>query len=391
MFHDNALYIHVPFCKRKCEYCSFVSEEGREKDIPLYSEALVQEIALRVAGKKIMSIYFGGGTPSLLSGAQIEKILSVIRSTCLVKRDAEITIEANPGTVDHEYLSILRQSGINRLSLGIQSFNDSELALLGRIHSAVQAEEIISFARAAGFDNLSIDLIYGLPGQKVREWHTTLEHALTLNVEHISLYALTLEHDVPMQISIDDGSLPSPDPDIAADQYELAQDMLKKAGYVHYEISNWARSGKECRHNLVYWGNKPYIGVGVAAHSCFAGHRSANTVSIDRYLDAYRRGGMPAMEMDEVITTELELAETMIMGLRLCRGVECAALRRRFNIDIEDYYGSQFDELVKYGLLERRGGRISLTRRGRLLSNEAFWRFLPDAQVPVLTGNICDS
>ncbi len=381
MFHGYALYIHVPFCRSKCGYCSFVSEQGREDDIPLYVEALIDEIARRAAGKEVSSIYFGGGTPSLLAGGQVEQLLEAVRSICIVKEKAEISLEANPGTVDIAFLSALRKLGINRLSLGIQSFQDNELTLLGRVHSAAQAQGAVGLARAAGFDNVSLDLIYGLPGGTLDGWRRTLERALLQDSEHISLYSLTLEGDVPLQRMIAAGELPPPDPDLTAAQYELAEDMLAAGGYIHYEISNWARPGRECRHNIVYWRNMPYIGVGVAAHSSLEGHRTGNTTCIDTYLDAYKRGTIAAFEIDETIDRELALAETIIMGLRLCCGIECAVVEDRFQIDVRDRFRRQIGELEGYGLLECGDGCIKLTQRGRLLANEVFWRFLPEAAV----------
>ena len=378
MSHGSALYIHVPFCRSKCRYCSFVSEQGRQADIPLYVEALKREIRLRAAGTKVTSIYFGGGTPSLLTCTQIIDILSVIESECSVEAGAEISVEANPGTIEEPYLIVLRKAGVNRLSLGIQSLNTRELSLLGRIHTARQGKEAVNLARAAGFDNISVDLIYGLPGQSLESWHNTLEEVLKLGTEHISLYSLTLEPHTPIYKAIEEGRLEPIDPDLGADQYETAEDVLADAGYEHYEISNWAFHGRECHHNLVYWHNLPYIGVGVAAHSCLNGHRLANTGDIDAYLAAFLQGSSSVTVMDEVIDNELELAETMILGLRLGQGINCAAIGRRFGVDIDARYSRQIAELAACGLLACDNTGIRLTRRGRLLANEVFWRFLPE-------------
>ncbi len=379
MSHNNALYIHVPFCRRKCGYCSFVSEQGREADIPSYVEAVKQEINARAAGRKITSVYFGGGTPSLLSAEQVADILSAAKSKCEIEEGIEITIEANPGTVNKAYLCALKEQGVNRLSLGIQSFNDEDLALLGRIHNAKQGREAVKAARAAGFENISLDLIYGLPGRERKQWQDTLLRAIEQDVEHLSLYCLTLESDTPMQRLIEERCLPPIDTDLAADQYELAEDMLAEVGYRHYEISNWAHPGRECFHNLVYWRNLPYIGLGAAAHSCMEGHRLSNTASIDTYMAAYIDGKDAAGEMDEVISPELELAETVILGLRLCCGVDYASVAARFGVDIQTHFSKQIAELADCGLLEYDSSHIKLTRAGRLLANEVFWRFLPEA------------
>jgi len=374
---DIAFYIHVPFCRHKCHYCSFVSYDYREADIPLYLSALKKELIRRAGGECIRSIYFGGGTPSLLSAKYVGDIISTISSLFTVDEAAEITIEANPGTINRAYLTAIRELGVNRLSLGVQSLNDRELALLGRIHTAAEARDAVQHARASGFDNLSIDLIYGLPGQTLSDWRHTLDEALTMRPEHLSLYALTLEAETPMWRAIKEGSLPEPDPDVSADQYELAEDMLAAHSYGHYEISNWATAGRECHHNLTYWRNMPYLGVGVAAHSCLDGHRLANTKSLDKYLAGFSGKSSPVPELDEEINPELELAETVILGLRLCEGMDLDDIHRRFGIDILVHYRQQVEEMVDAGLLEQAGKHIKLTRRGRLLSNEVFWRFLP--------------
>lgn len=375
---DIALYVHVPFCRRKCSYCSFVSYERREADIPVYIDALREELTRRAGGERVCSIYFGGGTPSLLSAEHIADLLNTIDSLFAVDGEAEITLEANPGTIDVGYLTDIRMLGINRLSLGMQSLNDNELALLGRIHKGAEAREAVRFARDAGFENLSIDLIYGLPGQTIPDWQNNLEQVIEMGPEHLSLYALTVEADTPMGRAIEEKSMPSVDPDLSANQYELAEDLLASHGYHHYEISNWAKRGRECYHNMAYWQNRPYLGVGVAAHSCLNGHRFANTQSIDNYLDAFSRNLWPVLESDEEISPRLQLAETVILGLRMCEGLCLDDIRNRFGVDLTAYYRQHIEDLVKSGLLDYNERNIKLTRRGRLLSNEVFWRFLPD-------------
>jgi oxygen-independent coproporphyrinogen-3 oxidase len=250
--------------------------------------------------------------------------------------------------------------------------------MLGRIHNAAEAKESVRMARAASVKNLNLDLIYGLPGQTNEDWRFSLEEALTLKPEHLSLYALTLDHEVPMQTMINTGTLPEVDPDLAADQYELAEDLLGKNGYIHYEISNWALPGYECRHNLVYWHNLPYMGVGVAAHSCLGGHRLANTRSLGKYLIGFSGGASWKPEMDEVISPPLELAETVILGLRLGEGISKETVNSRLGIDIMERFRPQIQEMTSAGLMEQSDRRLRLTSRGRLLSNEVFWRFLPE-------------
>ncbi|MFA5308930.1 MAG: radical SAM family heme chaperone HemW [Dehalococcoidales bacterium] len=375
---EIALYIHVPFCCRKCRYCSFVSYAGRGVDMPLYLRALAAEMKQRAGGERVRTIYLGGGTPSLLPADAIGGVLSLVDTLFTVDKDAEISMEANPGTVDGAYLATVRRLGINRLSLGVQSFSDAELTLLGRIHTAAQAVEAVRLARDAGFANINLDLIYGLPGQALADWRRSLEAALALAPEHLSLYALTLDEDTPLFREIQEGRLPEIDPDLAAEQYELAEDLLSADGYDHYEISNWARPGRACRHNLVYWNNEPYLGVGVAAHSCLDGRRFANDVSLDGYLQAFSGHALPTSALDEEITPALELAESAILGLRLGQGLDLASLRRRFGVDVVSLYREPIAEMTAAGLLERYDGRLRLTRRGRLLSNEVFWRLLPD-------------
>ncbi|MBI2288028.1 MAG: radical SAM family heme chaperone HemW, partial [Chloroflexi bacterium] len=291
---------------------------------------------------------------------------------------AELTLEANPDDVTLGKLQGFARVGVNRLSLGVQSLNDGELNLLGRIHTAAEARQAVKWARSAGFGNLNLDLIYGLPGQTRPDWQKTLDEVIKMGPEHLSLYCLSLENETPMWRAIKEHRLPDIDPDASADQYELAEDLLAAHGYHHYEISNWAKPGRECPHNLTYWQNRPYLGAGVAAHSYLDGHRLANTKSLDKYLAAFSHNLPPALDLDEVINPELELAETVILGLRLSQGIYLDDIRGRFSIDLLARYGRQVEEMVDADLLERTNRHIRLTPRGRLLSNEVFWRFLPE-------------
>jgi len=378
MTDSTALYIHIPFCRRRCAYCSFTSYEGREANIPAYVDALTRELALYPAGLPVSSIYFGGGTPSLLPVNQFDKLLSCIYPHFAVDETAEITIEANPGTVDGKYLSFIRSLGINRLSLGVQSLDDGELKTLGRIHTAADALRSMSIARHAGFDNINLDIIYGIPGRKSDIWLRMLKDIISLEPEHLSLYPLTLDGDEPLHEAIERGEAEPLDTDAAADQYELAGHMLASHGYLHYEISNWARPGYECRHNVTYWLMRPYIGAGVAAHSYFDGRRCANTSDLDRYMASLSSNTRPARDLEERIGPDIELAEAMILGLRLTSGIDTAAIRSRYKVDLLERYSDQVRELAGLGLIERDGGRIRLTGRGRLLGNQVFLRFMPD-------------
>ncbi len=337
---------------------------------------------MKVLGKETRgsTVYFGGGTPSLLSLDQVQRLLGALFGNAALRlhsKNAEVTLEANPGTLDYDYLRGLRGLGVNRLSLGVQSFDDALLRAMGRIHSAREALEAYYQAREAGFDNVNLDLIYGLPGQDLARWNDTLSRALALQPDHLSLYALTMEPDTPMGARVASGQLSLPDEDLVADMYVLAEELLEQAGYVHYEISNWAHSEtRECRHNLTYWRNQAYVGFGAGAHSYVDGYRYSNVPSPLEYIARLERGESP---VDEMFFTgkETEMAETMMLGLRLTReGVRRAAFRERFGRELDEAYAAPIQELVALGLLEDLGEPIRLTPRGRLLGNEAFARFL---------------
>ena len=429
---DCGLYVHIPFCRARCAYCDFNTYAGLEHLLADYVAALEREIEFHVSrfmfhvekpetwNLEHGTLYFGGGTPSLLSLRHFERILSAIRRTFALAKGAEITLEANPGTVDLAYLRGLRALGVNRLSLGVQSFDDATLRLLGRIHTAAEAVEAYRLARAAGFTNVNLDLIYGLPGQTLTHWRATLAQAVALAPDHLSLYALTLEHDVPLARRIARSELPPPDDDVAAAMYELAEETLAAAGYVHYEISNWARkvpSSKfqvpsctlnveretwnlelACRHDLVYWRNQPYLGFGAGAHSSWPagalpspGRRGAggevrggevwrrwrNVLHPAEYIARLQRGEDVAEEIQELDIPTV-MAETMILGLRLVQeGVRLADFQQRFGQDMREVYGAQLVELRELGLLEMDAEAVRLTPRGLLLGNEVFQRFLP--------------
>jgi oxygen-independent coproporphyrinogen-3 oxidase len=393
-----ALYVHIPFCQAKCPYCDFNSYAGLDGLMAPYVDALIVEMGLwREATRNapVNTVFFGGGTPSFLPLAETERIFAAIGRSFSAGGGphAEITVEANPGSADSARLDGLRRLGFNRLSLGIQSFQDDELRLLGRVHSAAEAHEAYRAARRAGFENVNLDLIYGLPDQPLAAWQRTLAEAIALRPEHLSLYALTLEEGTPLATDVARGRLPAPDPDLAADMYLWAGEALADAGYQQYEISNWALPGYRCRHNLVYWHNQPYLGLGAGAHSSLGGYRFAAV----RDPRAYSRevtashaepcmdrlssflAGLRHLEAVEEVTEARAMAETAILGLRLVEGVSLAAFRRRFGVGLLSVYGSAVAELTALGLLERANGRIRLTPKGRLLGNEAFERFLPDA------------
>jgi oxygen-independent coproporphyrinogen-3 oxidase len=384
------LYIHIPFCAAKCVYCDFNSYAGREHLIPAYVGALLQEVRLwsDVAGRRsVQTLYFGGGTPSLVPLEKLDAVMRALHDAFAVQDDAEVSLEANPGTVDERYLRGLRGLRFDRLSLGIQSFDDRELQALGRIHSADDAREACRAARAAGFDNVNLDLIFGLPGQRLADWRPSLEEALRLRPEHLSLYTLTVAEGTPLARDVAQGCVPAPDPDRQADMYLWAEDHLAAAGYDHYELSNWALPGHRCRHNLAYWENLEYLGLGAGAHSHLDGRRFANVAGPEDYVALMEDAGasgvsgqahMPQLVALETVDKALAMADTLIMGLRLTDGVSLSAFRERFGTDLTERYGEKLPDLLRAGLLEVTDGRLRLTRRGRLLGNEVFQRFLPE-------------
>jgi len=371
-----ALYLHIPFCLRRCHYCSFTSTAGRTSEIPAYVRAVINEIGLRRQPAQVNTIYFGGGTPSLLEHLQVADILAAIRTNFTVAKGAEITLEANPGTVNREYLRLLRLQGINRLSLGVQSLDEDELKLLGRAHSAEEGTNAVRQARAEGFTNLSLDFIYGVPGRSIKAWREMLGGIVNLGAEHLSLYALSIEEGTALAEAVESGLITPPDQDAVAGEYDLACEVLARAGYVQYEISNWARPGYESRHNMTYWTGGEYLGLGYGAHSYLNGVRSTGEGGLDEYLAALGAGRLTELTAEK-LSPRAALGEALMLGLRLNAGVGADDIRARFGIDLQGYFQGEIAELTALGLLEAAEGRLRLTPRGRLLGNEVFLRFLP--------------
>ena len=401
-----SLYLHVPFCQAKCHYCDFNSYAGMLGHRERYVEALAQEIRLagrraRLAdgtSRRCRTIFFGGGTPSLLTAEQVDGLLREARSAFAVSEDAEITLEANPGALEYGRLDALRAVGVNRLSMGAQSFDADLLRWMGRIHSPAEIETAFAAARQAGFTSVNLDFIFALPNQSLATWADTLERALALGPEHLSLYSLIVEEGTPLFAWVRDGRVLPADDDIAADMYEYAQQRLAAAGYGQYEISNWAKPGHECRHNLTYWRNLPYIGLGAGAHSSFAGHRFAEVRPIAGYISRVRAAvagdngesgtdTLPAgaIASDEAIPPALEMAETAICGLRLNDGISLAEFAERFGRSFKQVFDERLAEVRDLALIETVGDRVRLTEHGRLLGNEVFERLLPD-EPALITG-----
>jgi oxygen-independent coproporphyrinogen-3 oxidase len=415
----HSFYFHIPFCTHRCAYCDFNTYAGQESMIPAYVDALCQEIEFvgnlsRAEGRSSDSetavkaplrphtIFFGGGTPSLLSPKQFESIFKSLRDNFIITDDAEITIEANPGTVSCENLLELRKIGINRISYGVQSANTEELRMLERAHSFFDVIEAVTSARKAGFDNLNLDLIYGLPEQSLSTWQTTVKRILDLHPEHVSAYALTLEHGTPFGRWSSLGLLPLPDPDLAADMYEWVGETLEANGYVQYEISNWAKdvapSGAAqspdlhrnpslaCRHNLQYWHSLPYLAFGAGAHGYSNGYRYSNVLRIKTYIERLNTANSsldtefpitPATVNHHKQTLTDDMSEYMLNNLRLVKaGASNADFKSRFGCGLMDVYAAELEELIRFGLLEWEAESIKLTKRGRLLGNQVFMRFV---------------
>ena len=407
-----SLYFHVPFCVHRCAYCDFNTYAGQEDMIPAYVDALCKEIehvgraaAMQGIGTKAHTIFFGGGTPSLLSPLQFDSVFKSIRSAFALTNDAEISIEANPGTVSYENLLALREIGINRISYGVQSANAFELRMLERAHSFFDVIEAVTSARKAGFHNLNLDLIYGLPEQTLSTWQATVQRILDLRPEHISAYALTLEHGTPFGRWASRGLLPLPDPDLAAEMYEWASDELEAGGYVQYEISNWAKvearaqkaensslilhpSPFACRHNLQYWRGLPYLAFGAGGHGYADGYRYSNVLRIKTYIERlaghqlpgtkYRFPLSPATVNHHKQTSREDMSEYMMTGLRLTQeGVSLSEFEMRFGQNLDAVFGKEINELLKFGLVEIVNSQVlRLTKRGRLLGNQVFLRFV---------------
>lgn len=392
---STSLYLHIPFCTHRCGYCDFNTYAGLEALMPAYVDALAKEAQMLAAAAgaslPVHTIFFGGGTPSLLPADSVGRILDVLRSAYFVAADGEISLEANPGTVDLEKLHGLHAAGVNRLSFGVQSSNPEELRLLERQHDFEDVINAVKWSRQAGFDNINLDWIFGLPGQSLASWQRNMELAVSLQPEHLSLYALSIEHGTPFREMATRGLMPELDPDLAADMYELAADKLAAAGYVQYEISNWARRGADgqpraCKHNLQYWRNLPYAGLGAGAHGFLGGVRTANVLAPAAYIQRMKTGyaqefpRTPATASAEQVDTQREMGETMMMGLRLIEeGVSEETFQERFGQSLDETYNSQIRHLAGQGLLEQvNGGRngIRLTTRGRLLGNRVFSEFI---------------
>lgn len=354
-----SLYLHIPFCVRKCAYCDFPSHAGREKDIPAYVEALKGEIieaGERWADRRVETVFFGGGTPSTLTGAQMNTLMEAVFSSFAVSENAEISMEANPGTLTPEKLAAYRAAGINRISIGVQAMNDRLLKSIGRIHTRGEAIEAVHMARNAGFENINIDLMYGLPGQTIEDFTDTLQQALSLPIQHLSMYSLIVEEGTPLYARVEQGETIPGDEETLIMQHTAAK-MAAERGLARYEISNYALPGYECRHNMVYWRRGEYLGLGCAAHSMMEETRFSNTVLLSEYLSGARETERQPLNQTDV------LEETVMLSLRTAEGMDMSEYRR--------LSGSAFARteraiarLTEEGLAVLMDNRLALTERG---------------------------
>ncbi len=363
------LYLHFPFCEVRCHYCDFVTAVGTSEARQRYVDALCREIASRAdeADRPISSLFCGGGTPSLLSPEQLFQLDEALRGAFTIPAGVEWTLEANPESLSRAFLSAARRIGANRLSLGVQSLEPETLVGLGRIHNRGRVLEAVAMARGEGIDNLSLDLIYGWPYEAGSTWEKSLAEAVALGPDHLSLYGLTVEKGTPYALAVREGSQSAPDADRQADQYERAELLLEDAGFLHYEISNWARPGRPCLHNLTYWRRGEYLGLGLGAHSYLAGTRFHNPRRMEEYL---RTPAPPAREDEEVLSPTQRTAEWFMLGLRLAEGINLDHWDREVAPEKSSAARTALERYLDGGLLRREANHVTLTARGRLLADE---------------------
>jgi oxygen-independent coproporphyrinogen III oxidase len=385
MEDEFGIYIHIPFCAHICPYCDFNTYTGQSSRIPAYVEAVRREVAIwadQLDGRSASSVFIGGGTPSLLAPIQIRAILDACESVFELSPGAEVTIEANPNNLDERYCAALLDSGVNRLSIGAQTLDRRGLRVLGRLHEVDHVAEAVAAARRAGFTNVSLDFIYGWPGQTIDQWRSDLTQVLAGEVggrppDHLSLYGLIVEPGTPLADAVHRGILTPIDDDLAADFYELAIGMLAEAGWIHYEIANWASSPHAVsRHNAVYWRNGDYAGIGAGAHGHVRNRRTMNQPSPGRYIAALEREESVVTNVEE-LDDRTAMGETMMLGLRLLQdGVSPPSFARRHGVSLFDRFGPQLSRLTSTGVLEADDCRVRLTKRGVLLANSVCAEFL---------------
>ena len=383
-----SIYVHIPFCGVRCTYCAFNTYTDLDHLIPSYVDALSTELEF-VAGhnphESVHSVYFGGGTPSLLDARHFERLLDQLQRDFHLSADCEISLEANPDNLTGAYLNDLRRVGFNRLSIGMQSANAEVLQMFDRQHDLPAVAAAVHAARSAGFDNVNLDVIFGSPKETLANWKQTVETVLQFAPEHISMYGLELKGGTVLRQQVDAGELPRPDDDLFADMYEYASDCMEAAGYAQYEISNWRRDSLECRHNLQYWRNLPYIGIGAGAHGFAGGHRYSTIAAPTRYIDSLAddEGSpslfplTPAVAKHTLVDTADDIYETIMMSMRLTReGIDRSRFRARFRRDFVEMFAQSVSRLESLGLIAVTNDRVRLSRAGRLLSNAVIREFV---------------
>ena len=376
MNQARSLYIHVPFCATKCHYCAFNTYAFHKEQSHHYLEALRTEMELyRIDSDGLKTIFIGGGTPSILSAESLDMLFGHLHTIFEVDGGAEITVECNPGTVDLQKLEVMRAGGVNRLSFGVQAMDDDTLDQLGRIHSVDEVLQSYDLARRVGFDNINLDLIFALPNQTVEEWKACLQEVISLQPEHVSAYSLMLEEGTVFYELWRTGELQRLSDETEAEMYRVTIDTLTDHGYQHYEISGFAKPSCAAKHNLVYWDNRSYIGLGPGACGYINGIRYSNIQGVEDYINCLGQGNKPIADSEQ-LTGRNEKAETVILGLRKLDGIREEDYRRRFGESIEDEFGDVLDKWIGMNLLEWNGENLRLTNQGLFLANEVFVDFL---------------
>ncbi|MGO1469096.1 MAG: radical SAM family heme chaperone HemW [Tissierella sp.] len=368
---EIGLYIHIPFCKKKCYYCDFTSFSGKDNIIDKYIKNLIKELSLYkdlLKDSSIKTIFIGGGTPSHIDGKDIEKVLAFVKENFITINLEEVTIEVNPGTLDLEKANRYKKAGINRISMGVQTLNDQHLKSIGRIHTEKEFYESYNILKTAGFQNINLDFIFGLPDETIEDVEKNLEKIRNIKPAHISYYGLILEKDTYLDKLANKGMLKFPDESEERNMYYLIKNKLKNMGYIHYEISNFALQDKECKHNLLYWNIEAYIGVGISSHSYFKNRRYWNRNNFEDYFLDLDKGIFP-IESGEDIHVNIEISEFCIMGLRLTKGIDKSLFKKRFKKDVDYFFKKKIEKHLKNGLLIEDKNFIKLTPKGLDLSN----------------------
>ncbi|OGF47149.1 MAG: hypothetical protein A2452_13000 [Candidatus Firestonebacteria bacterium RIFOXYC2_FULL_39_67] len=375
--NSAGLYIHIPFCRSKCNYCDFNSYpiSGFHEKVPSYTDALLKEIQIKVKDICIKTVFVGGGTPTVLSDVELEKVLNGISEFAHVEKSAEFTVEANPGTLTVSNLKMMRKTGVNRLSIGMQSTDDKTLKLFGRCHSYEEFLESYKKSKDAGFTNINIDLIFGVPNQALSDVKRDLERVVSLQPEHISIYNLILEEGTILNDEVKKGVLKHLPEELESDMYYFIKDYLEKADYNHYEISNFAKPGKECEHNKIYWKNEDYIGVGAGASGKIGLKRSENPDDVNKYIVLIKYIKNDILH-NQKISRETEISETVFLGLRMLEGLNLTRFKNRFGKDFFILFKKEYGKLLDLNLLEEENGSVKLTRTALFLSNEVFVEFV---------------